>query len=385
MTEMNHFYDQLQTIEDDREFSPKERLSAVVRPLLHWYHKNARDLPWRQNPTPYQVWISEIMLQQTRVEAVKPYYARFMEALPTAAHLAKVEDQELMKLWEGLGYYSRARNLKKAAVSIVEQYGGELPADVDKLLSLPGIGSYTAGAVASIAFRIPAPAVDGNVLRVLSRLLASREDIRKPSVKTWMENLLKQVIPAGDPGSFNQALIEIGAIVCLPAGEPKCGECPLYTMCLARRQGLLKEIPFRSPLKKRKIEKLTVCLIFKEGRVAIRKRPDQGLLASLYELPNVPGWLKEEQVLEALDLSGEQVEQMEALPEAKHIFSHIEWHMKGFLIRLKPEEPSKKRSASESKWEGDFGEGFLFADVTQIRGTYALPGAFAAYTRLIGT
>ncbi len=371
MTE--HFYSQLQVLEGEKALSHEERLRAAAGPLLSWYEQNARSLPWRDEPTPYRVWISEIMLQQTRVEAVKPYFARFMEALPQVQALAQVEDERLMKLWEGLGYYSRARNLKKAAIQIVEKYGGNLPADTDELLKLPGIGSYTAGAIASIAFGIAAPAVDGNVLRVLSRLFASREDIRKPSVKAGMEELLKPVIPRKNPGAFNQALIEIGAIVCLPSGEPRCGECPLNSLCLARRQGILKEIPFRSPVKKRRQEERTVLMIRRGNQVAIRKRPKQGLLADLYEFPNLSGWMGEEQVLQALHISKDQVEQVEKLPDSKHIFSHIEWHMKGFLIRLKP---------AESSWSGEK-EGCFFADEQQVRGVYALPGAFSAYTRLL--
>ena len=367
-----HFYDQLQTLEET-SLSDEERISAAVRPLLFWYEKNARDLPWRNSPTPYRVWISEIMLQQTRVEAVKPYFARFMEALPKVKDLAEVDEERLMKLWEGLGYYSRARNLKKAALQIMEEYGGCLPASAENLMTLPGIGSYTAGAIASIAFGIPAPAVDGNVLRVLSRLLASRQDIRKGTVKTWMERLLRGVIPARNPGDFNQALIEIGAIVCLPSGEPKCGECPLESLCLARRRGLLKEIPVRSPLKSRRREELTVFLIRRGDQVAIRRRPDQGLLASLYELPNLSGWQEADRALEAYRIPESQVEAVEPLPEAKHIFSHVEWHMKGFLIRLKPDGEKSEKLA----------EGCFFVEKQQIRTSYALPGAFVAYSALI--
>lgn len=371
MTE--HFYSHLQVLEGEKLLSDEERLKAAAGPLLSWYEQNARSLPWRDDPTPYRVWISEIMLQQTRVEAVKPYFARFMEALPQVQALAEVEDERLMKLWEGLGYYSRARNLKKAAQQIVEQYGGQLPAKADELLKLPGIGSYTAGAIASIAFGIPAPAVDGNVLRVLSRLFASRGDIRKPAVKTGMEELLKPVIPKENPGAFNQALIEIGAIVCLPSGEPRCEACPLSSLCLARRQGLLKEIPVRSPLKKRREEKRTVFVIRRGNQVALRKRPKEGLLADLYELPNLSGWIEQEEALRSLHISKNQVVQIEKLPDSKHIFSHIEWHMRGFLIRLNAETPS---------WNGAE-EGCFFVEERQVRDVYALPGAFSAYTRLL--
>ena len=367
-----HFYDQLQTLEET-SLSDEERISAAVRPLLFWYEKNARDLPWRNSPTPYRVWISEIMLQQTRVEAVKPYFARFMEALPKVKDLAEVDEERLMKLWEGLGYYSRARNLKKAALQIMEEYSGCLPASAEKLMKLPGIGSYTAGAIASIAFGIPAPAVDGNVLRVLSRLLASRQDIRKGTVKTWMERLLRGVIPARNPGDFNQALIEIGAIVCLPSGEPKCGECPLESLCLARRRGLLKEIPVRSPLKSRRREELTVFLIRRGDQVAIRRRPDQGLLASLYELPNVEGKISEDRVSQVLEVQNDEILHMEVLPEAKHIFSHVEWDMTGYLVRL-----SETKKEDEKAWKD-----WIFVEKDELKGRYPLPNAFQAYRKFI--
>lgn len=242
------FYDQLQTLEPKKdEFSKEERLKAMEKPLLSWYKNHARVLPWRENPEPYRVWISEIMLQQTRVEAVKPYFERFMAALPDTAALAAVPEDRLFKLWEGLGYYNRARNLKKAAGVIMEQYGGAIPASWEELKTLPGIGSYTAGAIASIAYGIPVPAVDGNVLRVISRVTGSREDILKQSVKKQMEELLLGVMPQEGAGSYNQALIEIGAIVCVPNGEPLCGECPMASVCVARRDGLTKEIPVKTP------------------------------------------------------------------------------------------------------------------------------------------
>lgn len=252
-------------MEREDELDRQQRLKAMARPLLSWYEGHARALPWRDDPTPYRVWISEIMLQQTRVEAVKPYFERFMAALPTVQALAAVEDDRLMKLWEGLGYYTRARNLKKAALMITERHGGELPGSYEALLALPGIGSYTAGAIASIAFGLPVPAVDGNVLRVISRVLADREDIRQPSVKARMERELREIMPRERTSQYNQGLIEVGAIVCVPGGEPRCGECPMESICLTRRQGLWKEIPVRGALKKRKVEELTVCLI-RRGR-----------------------------------------------------------------------------------------------------------------------
>lgn len=362
-------YGRLQTLETpDQPLEPLERLRAINRPLLSWYEEHARILPWREEPEPYRVWISEIMLQQTRVEAVKPYFSRFMEAVPTVCDLAEIEDDRLMKLWEGLGYYNRARNLKKAAQIVRDSYGGEMPADFESLLALPGIGSYTAGAIASIAYGIPVPAVDGNVLRVLSRVLGSREDILKPQVKKRFESDLAQTMPAGRASHFNQGLIEIGAIVCIPNGQPKCGRCPLASLCIARRDGLTEQIPVKTPKKARKREEKTVLILEHGDRVAIRKRENRGLLAGLYELPNAEGFLDPEGAADFLGLRPEQVVSIEPLPKAKHIFTHVEWHMTGY--RVISGEP-----LDESRW--------IAAKKTELEDTYALPNAFGAYTGLI--
>jgi A/G-specific adenine glycosylase len=364
------FYERLQVLErSERPLDEKERLRAVNGPLLDWYESHARVLPWREDPTPYRVWISEIMLQQTRVEAVKPYFERFLQALPDVAALAEVEDDRLMKLWQGLGYYNRARNLKKAAQLVMERYGGEMPSEYQELLDLPGIGSYTAGAIASIAFGRAVPAVDGNVLRVLSRVLGSYEDILKQSTKTWMEKMLLETMPKERVSHFNQGLIEIGAIVCVPNGAPKCGECPLASVCIARRERLTGEIPVKTPAKKRKIEDLTVCILESKvnGQIAIHRRGENGLLASLYELPNVPGHLKENELAEAFQLNPGVIAGVEPLEPAKHIFSHIEWHMNGYRILLEDVIP----------------EGWIAADRQQLRDIYALPNAFQKYTKLI--
>lgn len=370
-------YESLQTLySEDRELSPKERLSSAYGPLISWYREHKRDLPWRRTADAYQIWISEIMLQQTRVEAVKPYYFRFMEHFPTVEALAKAPEEELLKCWEGLGYYSRARNLKKAAEIITEKYGGKLPASREELLSLPGIGSYTAGAIASIAYKIPAPAVDGNVLRVLSRVTGSREDIRKQSVKRKMEELVMEVIRE-EAGDFNQALIETGAIVCVPNGEPLCAECPFYTVCAARKQGLTGEIPVKSPKKKRKIEEKTVLLLEYGEKIAIRKRKEDGLLASMYEFINVPGKLSGG---EAKHLAGEKAEVLR-IPEAKHIFSHTEWHMNGYLISADRLSEEELRSLLERF--GQNGAPVLFADFRELRETYPIPNAFMVYKKYL--
>lgn len=363
---MEHLYSKLQVLEtEDHPLSRKERLRAMNRPLLAWYDEHARILPWRENPQPYRVWISEIMLQQTRVEAVKPYFQRFMDALPGVDALAEVSEDRLLKLWEGLGYYNRARNLKKAAQLMMEEHDGALPDSYEALLTLPGIGSYTAGAIASIAYGIPVPAVDGNVLRVLSRVLASPEDILKQSVKKQMEDDLRETMPRERTSAFNQGLIEIGAIVCIPNGQPKCIECPLSSICLGRKQGLLDSIPYKTPKKARRIEERTILLIESGDRIAIQKRPDTGLLASLYEFPSLDGHLSEAEVRNLLDEQYGISAGVEPLKEAKHIFSHVEWHMIGYRIILGDEMPSLWISAPRQ----------------ELKEKYPLPNAFAAYTK----
>lgn len=357
-------YDKLQTLEPLEGFSRKERLKAMERPLLSWYEEHSRELPWRQDPKPYRVWISEIMLQQTRVEAVKPYFERFMEALPDVEALSVCPEDKLLKLWEGLGYYNRAKNLKKAAGILMDEYEGKLPASFEKLLTLPGIGTYTAGAIASIAFGIPVPAVDGNVLRVISRVSGSREDILKQSVKRRMEENIKEVMPGDNASAYNQGLIEIGAIVCLPNGEPLCAVCPFSSICVAKREGLIGEIPVKTPKKARRLEEKTVLILSDRGRVAIRKRDDTGLLASLYELPNLDGRLTNQDISERFGVADSQVI---PLGEAKHIFSHVEWHMIGYRVEL----------------FGGGKEDYLWVTPEELLKTYSLPGAFKAYTKLI--
>ncbi len=359
------FYDKLQVLEpEDREVEEWERLKLMERPLLSWYQDQKRILPWRDNPTPYGVWISEIMLQQTRVEAVKPYYHRFMEALPGITDLAAVSEDRLLKLWEGLGYYSRAKNLQKAASLVMERYNGELPASFEELLSLPGIGSYTAGAIASIAFHIPVPAVDGNVLRVFSRVTGSEEDVLKQSVKRRIEDKLREAMPKEDPGSYNQALIELGAMVCIPNGNPLCERCPLESLCIAKKKELTSVIPVKTPKKSRKAEDRTVLLLLKDGKVAIQKRKDTGLLASLFEFPNLNGHVSKEDLPSILGVTEAKITSLSA---SKHIFSHVEWHMIGYWIELKNIPVSD----------------YLWILPEDLKKTYSLPSAFKAYTKLI--
>lgn len=364
-------YEALQVLPPEEwELSGKERLLLASGPLLSWYRREKRDLPWRENRDPYRIWISEIMLQQTRVEAVKPYFFRFFEHFPRISDLAAAPEEELLKCWEGLGYYSRARNIKKAAEILTEKYNGSFPETYEEILALPGIGSYTAGAIASIAFELPVPAVDGNVLRVLSRVTGSFDDILKQSTKKKMEALVSEVIQPGSAGDFNQALIETGAMVCIPGGAPLCSQCPFFTVCAARSQGLTEKLPVKTPKKKRKIEEKTVLLLEYQDKIAIRKRREDGLLASLYEFVNVPGQLSAE---EAGALLGQEV-RPEPLPEAKHIFSHVEWHMGGYFISLK-EMPEKL--------PGEENGPALFLTWEEIRKEYPVPNAFAAYKKYL--
>ena len=329
------------------EFGECERLHDMVEPLVEWFRENQRDLPWRKHVNAYRVWISEIMLQQTRVEAVKSYYTRFLEELPDIKALAEVPEDRLLKLWEGLGYYNRARNLKAAAQQVMEEYNGVFPDTFEEIKKLKGIGSYTAGAISSFVYHQQKPAVDGNVFRVVTRLLEDSDDIMKASTRTKIERMLEQVIPAEAPGDFNQGLIELGAIVCLPNGEPKCESCPIREFCLARMVSWVPGspmdwaamLPTASPpvtgsteAKERRIEKRTILRFCDNEEIAIRKRPGKGLLAGLYEFPNVEGHLTQKEVIEYAKESGLTPVRVKKLPKAKHIFSHVEWHMTGYEI-----------------------------------------------------
>lgn len=358
----------------EEENGERRILEKIAEPLLKWYDKGRRILPWREDPQPYYVWLSEIMLQQTRVEAVKPYYDRFIQNVPDIQALAEMEEDKLVKLWEGLGYYNRVRNLQKAAKVIVKEYEGKMPSEYESLLELPGIGSYTAGAIASIAYGKAVPAVDGNVLRVLSRLRMDGEDILSQKTKTRVEKELREVIPANRPGDFNQALMELGAMVCLPNGEPKCGECPWETLCQAHHMGKTAEFPKKKAKKARKIEEKTVLVIQDEDRAAFRRRPEKGLLAGMYEFPVLEGRLTEDKVLEILGQMGLKVLRIRPIGEAKHIFSHKEWHMVGYAIKVdeleRPEKP-------------EFRQDWIFVDKNEVRENYPVPSAYAAYTEYL--
>lgn len=313
----------------------------IVEPLLAWYAAEARTLPWREHPTPYRVWISEIMLQQTRVEAVKPYFERFVAVLPDVRALAACPEAQLMKLWEGLGYYSRARNLQRAAQVLVRDFDGELPADYEALLKLPGIGPYTAGAVASIAFGLPAPAVDGNVLRVAARLCASEENTALPAVRSAVGDRLRAILPPGRAGDFNQALMELGATVCLPSGAPLCTRCPLRRFCAACNFGSPEAYPVKPEKRRRRTEQYTVFVLRTEEGVLLRRRPERGLLAGLWELPHADGHLDEKEAAQAIEkLTGCAPEELHPLPPRRHIFTHIEWEMTAYEGRVAPPDPA---------------------------------------------
>ena len=339
---------------------------AIVAPLLAWYDEGHRDLPWRAVPTPYRVWVSEIMLQQTRVEAVRGYFDRWMQALPDIPALAAADEAVYMKLWEGLGYYSRVRNLHRAAVEVCEQYGGELPADYARLLALPGVGEYTAGAIASIAFGLPVPAVDGNVLRVAARLDNDLTPITDAGYKKQTRARFAALMPADRPGDLNQALMELGATVCLPNGAPRCADCPLQHLCLGCHHGNAAMLPVRAAKKARRVENRTVLLARCGPLVGIRRRPAKGLLAGLWELPALAGHLSPEETRAALAAQGWQVQKLLSLRPAKHIFTHVEWHMNGYYIELAAPP-----------------DGLTFVSPAALRADYALPSAFRAFLSVI--
>ena len=328
--------------------------------LVPWYRENRRELPWRADTEPYHIWVSEIMLQQTRVEAVKGYYARFLQRLPDIESLANCDDDELHKLWEGLGYYSRVRNLKKAAGVIMERHAGLFPRAYDAVRALPGIGDYTAGAVCSIAFGQPRAAVDGNVLRFLSRLRADSEPIDLPAVKNRVRTELEAVYPADCPGEFTQALMELGATVCLPNGEPKCAECPCGEFCLGRENW--QSYPVKLPKKAKKQEDRTVFLLRCGDTWAIEKRPGKGLLTGLWQFPNVAGHLGPEEAVRWAEGRGLHPKNVERSIDRHHIFTHIRWDLRGWFLEV-----------------GEAAGGYTWLTLEEIDEQAALPTAFRQF------
>ena len=324
-----------------------DNLNELTAPLLLWYDAHARTLPWREEVAPYRTWVSEIMLQQTRVSAVIPYFERFMAELPTVEALANIPEERLFKLWEGLGYYSRARNLQKAAKLICEQYDGELPQSAAELVKLPGIGAYTAAAIASINFGEPIAAVDGNLLRVAARVSGCGDDVMDAKVRREFGRRLDAVIDRERPGAYNQAMMDLGATVCLPNGAPLCEACPARSFCAAYRQGLTEILPVRGAKKQRRAEERTVFLIKRGDTLAVRQRGDTGLLAKLTEFPNVLGSLDESGAAITLAQWGLSVRHIEPIGTAKHIFTHIEWQMKGYFVEVEGESDAFRRVTRE--------------------------------------
>ena len=346
----------------DNELTTEKILQSLSAPLLAWYRENARDLPWRRTADPYRIWVSEIMLQQTRVAAVLGYYARFLEAFPSVEALAAAPEEQLMKLWEGLGYYSRARNLQKAAKLVAER--GTFPDTFQGLLALPGVGEYTAGAIASAAFGRREAAVDGNVLRIFTRLTDCHDDIADPRVKRAVRDALQAVMPetAEEIRLFNQATMELGATVCVPNGAPKCGACPVSHLCLGLARGTAEALPVKRVKKERRSEEKTVFLLLRQGRVALRKRPGAGLLAGLWEFPNVKGTLDEHAAGQAVAAWGLAPSMWRSRLTAKHIFTHVEWHMTGYALEA----------------AGDGPPDWTWVDSAGLT-AHAVPSAFARY------
>lgn len=348
------------------------QLKQIVIPLLDWYHTNKRDLPWRKNTDPYRVWVSEIMLQQTRVETVIPYYERFMEHYPTIPTLAVCTDEELLKLWEGLGYYSRARNLKKAAQVICAEYQGCFPTQYKDILALPGIGAYTAGAISSISFEQAKAAVDGNVLRVITRLTENSQDIMDTCFRKQITEELEKIYPIRQRGDFTQSLMELGAVICVPNGLPKCSECPLHVLCGACQNGTQLHYPIKKQKAARKVEEITVLVLQYQDKIAVRKREKKGILSDMWELPNWNGFFTDTQILKQLarlqpqfDIQKNIICKKERL---RHIFTHIEWHMECLLI------------ACDTEYELD---GIIWATHEELAEKIALPTAFRkVYDRL---
>ncbi len=304
-------------------------MRPVAPPLLDWFQKNKRLLPFRQEPSAYHIWVSEIMLQQTRVAAALPYYERFIAALPDPAALAACEPDELRRLWQGLGYYNRVNNMQKAARVVCERYGGALPADYAALRALPGIGDYTAGAIASIAFGIPAPAVDGNVLRVFARLYDDDNDITKPETKRLFTQRVLDQMPKDAPGPYNESLMELGALVCLP-GSPRCLACPLVSLCRGFAAGRAAELPVKPAKKAKTVQPVTVALVESPAGLLLQRRPECGLLAGLWQPAAFEGALDRQALAAALAQVGVQPVWGEALPPARHVFTHRIWQMNGW-------------------------------------------------------
>lgn len=337
-------------------------MEAIAAPLLSWYPSHARALPWRQDNDPYHVWISEIMLQQTRVEAVKGYYSRFLNRFPNIQSLANAAQDDVNKCWEGLGYYSRAANLRKAAQTILEQHHGVFPQTWEEIRKLPGIGDYTAGAICSICFGLPTPAVDGNVLRVAARITDNFCEIDRQERKAEITQQLAEIYRPDNAGMLTQALMELGATVCLPVGQPHCTECPLVSLCLGKANDDVMRLPQRTAKRPRKQAQFTVFLLSCDNRYAIQKRQEKGLLQGLWEFPNVPGILTPEQAIAQAAAWGCKPTGLLRTAEKQHIFTHVEWELYGVYLDCK-----------------EMCDDFLWKTAEEIAEEYSLPTAFRQF------
>lgn len=335
-------------------------MKKVVEPLLEWYLENKRELPWRKDKNPYHVWISEIMLQQTRIEAVKKYYIRFMERIPNIEELSKIDEDELLKLWEGLGYYSRARNLKKAAMKIRDEYNGIFPDTFEEIIKLPGIGEYTAGAISSISFNQKEVAIDGNVMRVYSRVMNKDIDVSDSKVKKEIGLEIKKLLPENS-GDFNQGIMELGEVICIPNATPKCELCPLKKLCLAHKHHRESEIPRKIIKKEKQEEKITVFLLIHNEKIALRKRTD-GLLKNMWEFPNINSFLSQDEIRNYFN----GITYIESALNSTHIFTHKKWNMKSYLIKV------------EDKLDG-----YEWLSLKEIEENYAIPTAFKPFLEYI--
>lgn len=335
-------------------------MQDMVDKLLNWYRDNKRELPWRFDKDPYHVWISEIMLQQTRIEAVLSYYKRFMVQLPTISSLANVDEDKLLKLWEGLGYYNRARNLKRTAVIIMEEYGGVFPTTYSEIIKLPGIGEYTASAISSICFGEKQVTVDGNVMRVFTRFYNDLSNVSKDSTRKNIRDFLLSVVP-DDAGDFNEGLMELGEVICIPNGMPKCDICPLKNNCKAYKNGNYFLYPVKNEKGKKEEIEMTVFIPIWDNKVVVRKRKELGLLHGLYEFPNI---MDSKSISEIKDLSSEfgKVYDVQKSITYTHVFTHKKWKMQAYFVFL---ESVNCRS--------------LFYSISDIENSFALPTAFSPF------
>lgn len=345
------------------------KLKEINQPLLEWFYQNQRNMPWRNHPSFYYVWVSEIMLQQTRVDAVIPYFERFVEQLPTIESLAQADEDVLLKLWEGLGYYNRVRNLQIAAKQIMEEYQGTPPSSYDDLIKLKGIGEYTAGAILSIVYNQKKAAVDGNVLRVLSRVLGDSSDITLLTTKKRMKELIEQNMP-DDARGFTQSLMELGALICIPNGKPKCESCPIRSFCKAYQTNTISQFPVKKASKKRSIEKRTVLLILYQNKILLEKRTNSGLLKGLYEYPSIEGHFTKNEMKYYLDELGLYAPEMKKIVSAKHIFSHKEWHLQGYVVPLIDSALGINKHLKDGTW----------VSIEEIHQVYSIPKAYQTYT-----